>query len=80
LDGHLAKKNVTHLWTTIENIDTYIQVIIHLLAMPEICCFSLKTFETVGSGKGPTNLQIGWTFFGPWFIHQKIMRDSLKHF
>ena len=26
---------------------------IHVVAMSEICCFSLKTFETVGFGKGP---------------------------
>ena len=54
---------------------------IHLLAMPEICCFSLKTFKAVWVWKRSSQF-VNWLglFVAPWFIHQKSMQDSLKHF
>ena len=54
---------------------------IHSLAMPEICRFSLKTFKAVWVWKRSIQFA-NWLglFVAPWFIHQKSMQDSLKHF
>lgn len=64
---------------TMENLDIYSEI--HLLAMPEICRFSLKTFTTVWAWKRSIQFA-NWLglFVAPWFIHQKSMQDSLKHF
>jgi hypothetical protein len=74
-----GKKNGRTSHKPLENNEKYRRLYsgIHLLAMPEKKCCSFKLFKTtVGLGKGPTNLQIGWAFFGPWFTHQKTMQDS----
>ena len=54
---------------------------IHSLVMPEICRFSLKSVKTVWVWKRSIQFA-NWLglFVAPWFIHQKSMQDSLKHF